>query len=172
MTSGHAEAASTCSSGCRDRESSSTSPLSTSTSDENSSRSAAGRSSSGTSADGALLQLSPQPSSTASVARTAPSPYAEGAPACARTVPFGSPKPRASCHTIDAAAGEPGSLQAASAQGRHSSRSGSGSSPLSTPAAAAPALSLPDLMDCLWSGAPLAAARVEEGGEDKGSSVL
>jgi hypothetical protein len=27
-------------------------------------------------------------------------------------------------------------------------------------------------MDCLWSGAPLAAARVEEGGEDKGSSVL
>jgi hypothetical protein len=54
----------------------------------------------------------------------------------------------------------------------HSDGSNSGSrtgaSPFPTPAAA-PALSLPDLMDRLWSGAPLAATRVEEGGEDKGT---
>ncbi|GBF94930.1 hypothetical protein Rsub_08173 [Raphidocelis subcapitata] len=101
--------------------------------------------------DGALLQLSPQPSA-------APSPYAEGAACCDRMAPF-DPQPGASRSSAAVAAGASAPPAAAAEQQEHSSTSSS--SPLPGPAAA-PALSLPDLMDCLWSGAPLAAVRAEE----------
>ncbi|GBF94922.1 zinc finger kinase-like [Raphidocelis subcapitata] len=101
--------------------------------------------------DGALLQLSPQPSA-------APSPYAEGAACCGRIAPF-DPQPGASRSSAAVSAGA--SAPPAAAAEQQECTSTSSSSPLPAPAAA-PVLSLPDLMDCLWSGAPLVAVRAEE----------
>ncbi|GBF89205.1 serine threonine kinase [Raphidocelis subcapitata] len=162
-----ASAASTCSSDCS---LATTSTSIGSSSLDDSALGGGGGSSSG-SDDGALLQLSPQQPSAVTAARSAaPSPYAEGAARCDRTVPFGL-QPWPSCSSAAVACEPPLAAAAAAGQERASisSNPNSSSSPLSA-ATAAPALSLPDLMDSLWSGAPLAAVGAEEAGSDNSSS--